>query len=244
MRFSEYMKPLDENLRSAAIRLLGEDAGRYADLQDEILAGCDHFRSGRLKTLQEFYRLAVSKGIVELGTRANTLSCWAADEISGEIEGHHAIDVGCCSGTFTVFYALNNLQTNFVGIDLSIDALFAAKKRAESYSAANTSWVCADVMTLDSPFTTADTVIVQNSMYQMLPKNSNEDLFLDRLTPFMRKGSKVIFSYPTMFIIPQYLALHNSQHAMFDLKREEIKTVFSQTTNNYESRILTVYRKL
>ena len=56
MRFSEYMKPLDENLRSAAIRLLGEDAGRYADLQDEILAGCDHFRSGRLKTLQEFWR--------------------------------------------------------------------------------------------------------------------------------------------------------------------------------------------
>ncbi len=194
MKFSEYLAPFEGDLRNECLRRLGSNLSDFSGMKEDVLRSFDLYRRGRLRTVQEFYRLAVSKGIIDLTVRANPIAPWLAENICEEIEGRCVIDVGCCDGTFTVFYAINHPRTNFVGIDLSEDALVAAKRRAEDHSVTNTSWVCADAMTLDAPFTRADTVIAQHSLYQMLPWDGHESLFLERLAPFVRQDSKIVIA--------------------------------------------------
>ena len=196
MRFEDYSAPFEGDFFREGRRLLGNQLRTYSALQDRL--GRDPSRDGRrahLRDIREFYGISVSSGIRDLILRAYPLTSWIADDISSLIEGRRVVDVGCCDGFFTVFYALNHPSSQFLGIDISEEALKAAQERAERYQARNIRWALCDAGGRSEAYLTgADTIILQDVLYQIFGSSDHqmERKMLSLLAPFQRQDVIVI----------------------------------------------------
>jgi hypothetical protein len=196
MKFEEYSTPFEGDFHSEARRLLGDQVEAYSRLQDAI---SDRYctRDQYLRYIQDLLRIAISAGINDLVYRVDPHIPWIANEVVSRIEGRKITDIGCCDGFFTVYYAINHPDCQFTGIDISEDALEAAKRKVTEHGVTNVRWVQGDVLetNIDGEVHGSDTVILQDLLYQLYPNTLQcENLMLLRLAPHLGQGSTVIIS--------------------------------------------------
>lgn len=151
--------------------LLGDQVRKFSALQETLGDYPNHYtHEEHLQNIRAFYRIATTTGARELMVRADPHSEWIADAINTAIQEQGVIDVGCCDGIFTVFYALKHPSYQFIGIDLSGVALELAQQRAEQLGIHDTQWVCGDILDtqIGEYLNDADTIIFQDVLYQIL----------------------------------------------------------------------------
>ncbi|MFH1917307.1 MAG: class I SAM-dependent methyltransferase [Nanoarchaeota archaeon] len=111
-------------------------------------------------------------------------------------EKKRVLDIGCGTGIRTVYYAMQNPDSVFVGIDISKKSLQAAKERAEKRGLRNISFVHANMLSL--PFNRSfDAIIAEHSLYET---NEDDDPLLERKIPIiadrLKDGLVVITLHP------------------------------------------------
>ncbi|MBI4162047.1 MAG: class I SAM-dependent methyltransferase [Candidatus Aenigmarchaeota archaeon] len=194
MKFREYLPLFEGDLWSEGRRRLGDKLELYDSMQRQI-----NNRYKDVVTYREFIKkfcaLNVSSGMHELLLSMDPCTKWDAEEISREIEGTSATDLGCCDGTLTIFYALNHPEIEFTGVDMCHEAVDIATEKSRARGAKNTRFVCADVMSCEGEYFSADTLIAQGSVYQFLPHLTDYNRnFMETIRHGLRTGCKVILS--------------------------------------------------
>lgn len=238
MKFKEYSDTFEGDICAEGRKLLGNRLKRYNDLQRAIYSYPLCKREEHLKNIQEFYSLAVASGVKDLVNRADTLVPWIAEQMNETIEGRKVVDVGCCDGFFTVFYALNHPDSQFIGIDISKEALDAAKTKAEKFGAKNINWILEDVLEIDQDIEEADTIILQDALYQLCGhrNRAKECSMLNFLSPFQRKGGIVVIGQEG-----DHIAKTNHHGYVFDERKLEKR--FDRNNNSEEVYEIVVFRK-
>ncbi len=184
MNFEEYSSSFEDDLFSEMRNRLGEKLKTFSSLQDQLAHYSPFYpRSNHLDNVRNFYDIAVSTGVKELMNRSDPHTPWIAEEISKAIKGDRIVDVGCCDGFFTVFYAVNNPHAQFKGVDLSETALHFARKRAERFGAGNIEWVLGDALNLATEgfFKESNTVLLQDVLYQFFGRDEQMEPKMMRL---------------------------------------------------------------
>lgn len=196
MEFKEYATPHEGNFIKEGRRLLGDQISIYSRLQEALMDYPAYFsREQHLSNIQKMYSLATSSGLKELVNKTDPLVPWMADEINTAIEGKQVVDLGCCDGFFTTFYALNHPSPHFLGIDIAEGALRVAKLRANKYHLRNIKWIQGDLLDPSmEEFFDADTIILQDVLYQVFGSRDvqKEEKMLRLLGTYQHQGSIVV----------------------------------------------------
>lgn len=195
MEFSEYSTPFEGDFAREQQRLLGTSS-----LEHMLLLGAIHnyrgfYHAENLENIRRIFDLRVKTGARALSVRHQVSSPWFAQEISRSIEGEKVADIGCCDGFFTVFYAINHPNSQFVGIDISSESLKSATERARRFKVKNVSWIQGDA--LDSScaqYFDADTIILQDVLHLLFLANDpqRQAKMLKLLAPHQNQGGLVI----------------------------------------------------
>ena len=202
MKAEDYFHVFEGEI-DAEIRRLVDNSRieRYMNL-DRTIRGYSSRRAsafGRTEYLdaqRAFYKLSLETGIANLSNTISPTIREVGEEVSSRIEGDNVVDIGCCDGFYTIYYAMMHPDVKFTGIDLSPDALEYAAGQSQSRGLTNTRWVCGDI--LDSAtirnVEDADTVIVQETLFYLFGTDcrDRERRFLDALSAHQKKGSVVI----------------------------------------------------
>lgn len=238
MKFKEYSDRFEGDICAEGRRLLGSRLERYNALQNAIYSYPLCSREEHLRNIREFYSLAVASGVKDMVNRADPLVPWIAEQMNETIEGKKVIDIGCCNGFFTVFYALNHPDFQFTGIDISKEAIDAAKTRAEKFDVRNINWILEDILEIDQDLEEADTIILQDALYQLCgPRNRTKECsMLKFFSPCQKKGGIVVIGQEE-----DHIAKTNHHGYVFDERKLEKR--FDQNTNSEEVYEIVVFRK-
>ncbi len=119
---------------------------------------------------------------------------WVPDTTSGLIVGESVVDIGCCNGYYTTYYALNHPAKQFVGVDLSEKPLNLARDRSRRYGVENVRWIHGNANNIQ--FTETDTFVLNNVSHELygggavFPHLSAIDMFGE----FVRLEGRIIIS--------------------------------------------------
>ncbi|MBI4163481.1 MAG: class I SAM-dependent methyltransferase [Candidatus Aenigmarchaeota archaeon] len=125
---------------------------------------------------------------------------WVPETVSKLVIGERVVDIGCCDGRYTVYYALNHPTKQFVGIDLSEKSLDLASERARKYCVKNVTWLPGNIRYVQFPET--DTFVLNNVAHELYGAASVAPHLcaLDDFGEFVNPGGRVIVSQE--FCIP------------------------------------------
>jgi len=238
MKFKEYSDMFEGDVCAEGRRLLGSRLERYNALQKAIYSYPLCSREEHLRNIQEFYSLAITSGVKDMVNRADPLVPWIAEQMNDTIEGNKVIDLGCCNGFFTVFYALNHPDSQFIGIDISKEAIDAAKTRVEKFDVRNINWILEDVLEIDQDLEEADTIMLQDAICQLCgPRNRTKECsMLKFLSPYQKKGGIVIIGQEG-----DHIGKNNHCGYVFDERKLEQR--FDRNSNSEEVYEIVVFRK-
>ncbi len=117
-----------------------------------------------------------------------------------DIQGDHVIDVGCNSGLKLVYYALNNPDKEFLGVDIATKSLAKAKKRAEKFELKNITFKEMDMQDLKSK-KLFNTIISDHAIHESQAYNYNYYSFtpqfgthLSSMRNILDEGGKILLS--------------------------------------------------
>lgn len=243
MKFEEYCSRFEGDFFDEGRMLLGDQVNMYSRLQkalERYPLSCR--RENHLQTIRDFYRIAVTTGIKDLVSKVDPHTPWIAEEINGRLERERIVDVGCCNGFFTIFYALNHPNTLFTGIDLSEEALDFARKKASDYNAKNVRWVCGDVLDpqIISEFLGGDSIILQDVLYQLFGSGDpQKELKMLRLL-HQNDDSVVIIAQEGSSLRAKCPVIHDEGYVL-DSHRQE--TMFDQNACSNITYEVAVFRK-
>jgi len=243
MKFEEYCNRFEGDFFNEGRRLLGDHVTVYSHLQEALERyplSCS--RERHLQTLREFYRIAITTGVKDLVSRVDPHTPWIAEEVSGKLEGDRIVDMGCCNGFFTIYYAINHPNAQFTGIDLSEDALESARKKASDYSVKNIRWICGDVLdpNIGSDLLNGDSIILQDVLYQLFGSGDRQKEAKMLRLLHQNKGSVVIIAQEGNGLIGKRSAIHNEGYVL-DGHRQE--TLFDQCAGSNITYEVAVFRK-
>ncbi|HLD57658.1 MAG TPA: class I SAM-dependent methyltransferase [archaeon] len=119
---------------------------------------------------------------------------WVPDTVSKLIVGERVVDVGCCDGRYTVYYALNHPTKQFVGIDLSEKSVILATERARKHGVKNVTWLPGNIRYVQFPET--DTFVLNNVMHELYGASSVAPHLsaVDDFGEFVNPGGRIIVS--------------------------------------------------
>lgn len=223
MKWEEYCPPFEGDMKIELIRLLGDELQTWLELD------CKN-----VEDRKAIFDIAAR--LDDLTQRINPNSSWIADTISVSIEGATVLDVGCHTGVYTVYYAMNHPSVHFIGMDLSPRALDAAKTRARLYCVQNISWVLLDALSKESEpyYREADVHILQDVVNYL---DETATGFLHRTYPLTRNGAVFIIENNDVGKNPQNVRGYSTE----DMRR---KVRFNHTLHRAESCVVSKYRKL
>lgn len=150
MNFDEYRKEegvtnlSHEFSQDIANRVLSvEQAEDFERAYPAIVGSCDpaFLRAYYNNYLDHDLEFVMSSAVFKEDTRSM--------KILSELDlGLDVLEVGCFTGMKTVYLALNNPDTHFIGVDINTNALRIAKNRAEKYRVHNVDFVAMNVRNL------------------------------------------------------------------------------------------------
>lgn len=243
MRFEEYCGIFEGDFFGEGRKLLGSHVEAYSRLQkalEEYPTFCR--RESHLRTIRELYRIAVTTGVKDLVSRVDPHTPWIAEEINGRLEGKQIVDVGCCNGFFTIFYAINHPEAQFIGIDLSEDALESARKKASDSGVKNIRWICGDVLDLNmrSELGNTNSIILQDVLYQLFgSRDQQKELKMLQLLR-QREGSIAIIAQEGNDLRSKSTVAHDEGYVLDSYRQE---TMFDRNVRSNITYGVAIFRK-
>ena len=185
--FREYPEDFDDCIRSN----FGDDLfSKYEDFNERFVNSMDFKR--------EFYEFFSNSGLFKLFLQIDEFKAKnCMNYISAQLSKQEKVlDAGIGDATKLVWYAINNLEAKFTGVDFCESFLKSAEKRFGKYSVKNCSLACGNLANLPFQDGSFDLVIADHSLHEFQTEYGGADesfvITVPEVMRVLRPGGKLV----------------------------------------------------